>query len=339
MTHVTTHLDAEFVIAGAGLAGAATAYALAQRGAGRVLIVEREAGAGWHASGRNAAMVRSVVDDPAVGPAVRRGAAQLAEGKLAPYRQTGGFLIGARGTDDVQALVPAARGRGRYIPEDGVVEVAALLETYLAGQRVQYETTVTGFQPRTDHLVVETNRGALKAQTLVNAAGAWAGALGDLPLRPLLRHLYVTPPHTGVDPDWPFVWDVQEGLYFRPESQGLLLCACDEQPTPPGEYAERLAVAGTLADKVSRLQAALVDLTHGLSLKHRWTGQRTFAPDRRFVIGFDRREPRLYWVAGLGGHGVTASYAVGELAAAELTDGAPAATHFDPGRLVAAPCT
>ena len=54
--------------------------------------------------------------------------------------------------------------------------------------------------------------------------------------------------------------------------------------------------------------------TRDLTIEHRWAGQRTFAPDNRYVIGYDRRQPALFWVAALGGHGVTASPAVGRLA-------------------------
>ena len=46
-----------------------------------------------------------------------------------------------------------------------------------------------------------------------------------------------------------------------------------------------------------------------------WTGLRTFAPDRRFVLGWDPWNPRLFWSAGLGGHGMTSGLAVGAVAA------------------------
>ena len=47
---------------------------------------------------------------------------------------------------------------------------------------------------------------------------------------------------------------------------------------------------------------------------------RTFAPDRRLVLGWDPKADGFYWVSGLGGHGVTTCAAVGELAARELLD-------------------
>jgi len=39
------------------------------------------------------------------------------------------------------------------------------------------------------------------------------------------------------------------------------------------------------------------------------------ASDGRFVIGEDPNLKNFYWVAGLGGHGVTTSFSVGDLAA------------------------
>ena len=38
-------------------------------------------------------------------------------------------------------------------------------------------------------------------------------------------------------------------------------------------------------------------------------------PDGRFVLGEDPLLPGFFWVAGLGGHGVTTSFSVGRLAA------------------------
>ena len=46
-----------------------------------------------------------------------------------------------------------------------------------------------------------------------------------------------------------------------------------------------------------------------------WAGLRTLTPDGRFVIGWDPKVDGFFWVAGLGGHGVTTSSAVGALAA------------------------
>jgi glycine/D-amino acid oxidase-like deaminating enzyme len=320
----------DFVIVGAGFAGAATAWALAQRGAEDVVLLERERTAGEHSSGRNAAIVRSRAEPPSWNVLTQEGAADLRAAALAPYRRTGGILLGL-GDRDARDVVPLARGRGLWCPDDGVADVAGLLAAFLRGRDVRYGCALEDRRPDGDALALRTSRGPLRARVLVNAAGAWAGAVGRLALRPTNRTLYVTEPMPAVDADWPFVWDVPRGLYFRPESGGLLLCPCDETDAAPGDYREDPDLLGVLAARVRAQQPGLGDVR----VAHRWVGQRTFAADRLPVIGFDAREPRLFHVAGLGGHGVTGSFAVGRRAADLLLGARRDGNPYDPRRLSA----
>ena len=325
-------IDTDILIVGAGLAGAATAYHLARLGRRRVILVDKEETAGVHSSGRNVGLVRERMENPALQEIASAGAAFLRTGALASYERCGLMLLGL-GDDDVQPRFATARGHGLWCPNDGTVDVAGLLEAYLAGQDVRFGVEVLGFERSDSGMVVRTSKGSIACGVVVNAAGPWAGTLGDLPLTPMKRHLFVTPPIAAVDPHWPFVWDVAGHLYFRPESGGLLLCACDETAAAPGDYSEDPAVLEDLAEKLSTLQPGLGEL----SVLSSWVGQRVFAPDRRFVIGFDPRNDRMFHVAGLGGHGVTTSHAVGSLASALIlgrTDGAVDAEPFSPTRLV-----
>ena len=349
-------MDIDYLIVGAGLAGACTAYQLGRRAratpgaAPRVVVVEKEAQAGVHSSGRNAAQVRLRIEDPAIADLTHRGADLLVRDRLAEFRRTGSVLIGMpnaeRGTriEDASAHFPLAAGRGLWCPGDGVVDVAGLLSTYLRDVDVRYNTEVTGWDdvPRAaggspagtrPRLRVRTHSGDLTARVLVNAAGPWAGTLGDLPLTPCNRHLFATPPMENIRPDWPYVWDVGNGLYFRPESGGLLLSACDETPAEPGRYDEDPQVAVRLAELVRSLQPGLGELR----IMRSWVGQRTFAPDRQFVIGHDPRDRRIFHVAGLGGNGVATSPAIGALVAQMLLEPDRPAGHdnpFAPARLV-----
>ena len=50
----------------------------------------------------------------------------------------------------------------------------------------------------------------------------------------------------------------------------------------------------------------------GAQITRRWACQRTFTDDRKMRLGRDATRPWLVWAAGLGGHGATASPAVGE---------------------------
>lgn len=322
--------ETDILIVGAGMAGAATAYHLARRSDRRVAIVEKESLPGEHSSGRNAAFIREYAGDDAMQPVTTAGAEVLRSAELAEYAKCGCMLLGL-GETDVRDHFPLARGRGRWCPEDGTVDVDGLLKTYLAGRDVRFDTEVQGWERQGKRLRVQTNQGRVSCEVLVNASGPWAGRLGNLPLTPLKRHIFITTPMKHINPGWPFVWDVDHGFYFKPESGGLLLCPCDETPSEPGDYSEDPALLVQLGEKLANFQPELSDV----SIQSSWAGQRTFAPDRRFVIGFDPRDHGVFHVAGLGGHGVTASYAVGDIAAGLLLgEQGDRAAAFVPSRLV-----
>ena len=69
---------------------------------------------------------------------------------------------------------------------------------------------------------------------------------------------------------------------------------------------------------------------------HYWCGLRTLTADDRFAIGPDPDLAGLFWVAGLGGHGMGCGPEVGRLAAALLAGESgedPLLHALDPARL------
>jgi D-arginine dehydrogenase len=178
---------------------------------------------------------------------------------------------------------------------------------------------------------LETSRGRVRADVVVDASGAWAGKLGrlgsggtPLPLQPLRRHLLVTGPPAGGHLRSPYAWMEDAAFYFRPEGDGLLFSPCDETPMAAGDPPIDPAAADLLAEKLSRHAPAFTDLP----VRRSWACLRTFAPDRRPVIGPDPDLPGLFHVSGLGGFGMGASAAVGDLAAALIAGERP--DWFDP---------
>jgi D-arginine dehydrogenase len=362
----------QFVIIGAGFAGAATAYHLTRRGIASILILEQESIPGFHSSGRNAAMMRQCVPDRDLAMLTRDGAAFLRNPprdwpEPLHLRQNGSLLIGSgAGWSRLQRDAEESRRVGidvvLWAPEeakrqvsvlrqaefegavwcasDGVIDIHALLSGYLkgatgSGARVRYNTAVRSIEARSGEFEIVTTGNGIRAKAVVNASGAWANVIaglagaGQLPLRPCRRHLFVSPPMAWVDFSWPFVWDVSHDIYFRPEGEGLLLCACDQTELAPGDPPVDETVKELLAEKIDKFIPGL----SGASINKGWAGMRTLTPDGRFVIGWDSGVKNFFWVAGLGGHGMTTSSAVGSLAA-ELLIGGPSqkSPPFSPER-------
>jgi D-arginine dehydrogenase len=372
---MVTFAKARCLIIGSGFAGAATAYHLALQGVSDVVVVEQEQTPGVHSSGRNASMIRQLVADPALIPLTHSGAAFLRNPPSGwpveiNFRQNGSLLLGS-GEGWMRLRTEAEEGRrlgleiecwsrrealrrvpplsgsdfegAAWCPTDGVIDIHACLRGYIEasislGSRVLYGCRVSSIESRGGRVTrVGTNKGWIQTEVVVNAAGAWASVIGKMAgalpisLRPCRRHLFFTGPLDWVDPDWPFVWDVTHDVYFRPDSGGLLLCACDQDEMHPGIPPTDDSVASLLADKLKRY---LPEFSKATILRSQ-AGFRTLTADGRFVIGRDPGVGGFFWVAGMGGHGVTASWAVGKLASSLIIhSGSPEEERLSPARFI-----
>ncbi len=364
-----------YVIVGAGFAGAATAYHLTRSGVSDIIILEQERSAGVHSSGRNASVIRQLIPDPSMASLAQEGAAflrNLPSDWPVPvnFEQNGSLLLG-RGVEWENLTRDAERARLRGIkvecwsrqqaveyvkvlkgagfdgavwcPADGVIDIHALLYGYLRaaaskGVKIRYGSPLQGIDTESNRVIGITTRDErIRADVVINAGGAWAGLIAEMAgalnisLRPCRRHLFLTPPLHWVDRSWPFVLDVSSQLYFRPDSGGLLLCPCDEDETAPGIPPTDGSMIEVLADKV---KLHLPDIS-SVPIMKSWAGLRTFSADGRFVIGWDPKIRGFFWVAGLGGHGVTTSSAVGALATRLILSGNEKnAGAFSPKRFV-----
>jgi D-arginine dehydrogenase len=343
------------VIVGAGFAGVSTAYHLARRGAQGVLVLDKETSAGTQASGRNAGLLRQSSDDPEIAALLQRGAraARRALREIpGSIRHTGSLILGrgisrlAAGPNarllDASEIVKGLEGSALFDPDDAVVDPQALLQIFLEGARssgvaFRFGERVTAVRTSRGRIEgVETTKRRIATRTLVVAAGAWAGEVAALAgsdgiaIEPRRRHLF----RGGIDrPEgrsWPFVWNEEKGVYFRPEGDGMLLSPCDAEPHRPAEPEVDPLRRDELARKVADVFGVLGEWRLGPG----WACLRTFAKDERFVIGPDPKVKGLFWVGALGGHGMTSAYAVGRLAA-QVILGRRAPGPFDPRRFEA----
>ena len=338
----------EIIVVGAGMAGASIAAELSIDA--DVTLIEAEDVAGYHTTGRSAAMylpsygnevVRALtrgsldfLQAPPEGftehPLLRRrGLLMIADAEHQPALNATFFeRLQTKTVDDALTLVPALRREAfveaRYDPDAADIDVDLLHKGYLKLAKARGARTLLG--ERLAEAVrmhgrwqVTTSGGrALAADLVVNAAGAWGDVIGTMfgarpiGLKPLRRTiLLLDPPQGMVTEDWPFTMTVEESVYFRPDAGKIAISPADETPCDPGDVQpEELDIA----IGIDRFQAIIdVPVTR---VAHSWAGLRTFAPDRSPVIGHDPSAPGFFWFVGQGGYGIQMAPAMAALGAA-----------------------
>ena len=366
---------ARTLIIGGGIAGLATAWALARRGERGIVVVEREAALAQHSTAKNAAILRTPMPDP-VGEVLAREGAELMRNpppgfSAAPLvDECGVILVSPRSKSestewearldrrddarklsraDFAKLAPHWKGefeRAWLLPREGRIELARLVDGFANGARergVAFELgacvrSLLVNDGRVQGVLLSDGR-RLEAQTTVLAAGAWAAELGrtagaELALHAVRRHILVSVADARIDARLPIVWTDGDPFYARPEAGGWMVCACDESVVAPDALALDPAVEIEIQRKVARILPDYAPLERARF----WAGFRPTSADERFVIGPDAQVQGLFWVACLGGHGMSSSFVIGAIAAELLATGAsahPLASALAPARFAA----
>ena len=343
---------AEIIVVGSGIAGASIAAALAAEA--DVVLLEAEDAAGYHTTGRSAAMYL-----PSYGNAAIRALTRASRDFLRspPTGFAGHPLLHRRGLltvadadheaaldaplfhdhyrlspDAALMLVPALRRDAivgaRYDWEAWDIDVDLLHQAYLRmarakGARTLFGHRITGAIRSQGQWQVSCATGQqLRADLVINAAGAWgdevAAAFGAKAVGLSARRrtmILVDPPAELAVEKWPFVMTVQESVYFRPDAGKLAISPADETEDVPSDVQpEELDVA----IGIDRFQQ-LVDMPVP-RISHSWAGLRTFTADRTPVVGFDPAVPGFFWFVGQGGYGIQIAPAAAALGTALLLD-------------------
>ncbi|NCF56198.1 MAG: FAD-dependent oxidoreductase [Planctomycetia bacterium] len=348
----------DLIVIGAGLAGLATAAAWVDQEAGSVLVLEAERFPGMHSSGRNAGMIRQVAEDPSITEMCLRGTELLEQrfGRdSCSFKRTGSLIFDAHGeispdswkqvlfenwsSAQVKACFPELQhlplGPARFVPGDGVVEVPALIgdliDTIVSkGGQIQFGTRVGKVSQSAfgelslpevwngDQL--HTDPDQYRARQIVIANGAWAQDFSrssgvEIQMKPTNRSGLITSTFDIAEDPRPWIWAREPGWYLRPGAQEYLWSSCEEVGADPGSD---LALEDPWERLLRVTESCWGDISHRVKPLSQWVGQRSFCPDRRFLLGPDPRMEGLHWAVGLGGHGVTCSLAVGEVVSSGL---------------------
>jgi D-arginine dehydrogenase len=348
----------DVAVIGGGMAGMSIAAELAR--VRTVAVLEREADFGAHATGRSAAALLESYGSIEIRALTRASRKLLSAADTPtplltprpllwiadpPHAHAVADLLAERpdlhrlDPADAQAMCPALRREAvaAVAVEPGAydIDVAAMLQTYVA--RASAAGAVIHRSCRFDRAervdgrwMLHHSGGTLRADIVVNAAGAWADEVaarcGARPrgLRPLRRTIAIARTERPVSPAWPLVAAVDEGFYFRPEGPHVLLSPGDETPSAPCDARPDEADVALAIERVNRTTDLAIR-----SVVTTWAGLRTFAPDRNPVVGFDDDVEGLFWLAGQGGYGIQTAPALAQLAAALIVDDAAAVARFD----------
>ena len=273
----------------------------------------------------------------------------LAEGRA--LQQAEGLTEATAVTPDEVALInPAVHLDGilggSFCPTDGFVRPLGILNGYLdaarrLGVEVAWDEEAVDAE-RSDNgriTTLVTTRRRLQTETIINAAGAWAGALGSacgltVQVSPLRRQVALTEPTRVLPDSMPMTIFTDDGFHLRVRDGRVLLL----WPTPgsPGRPFDA-TVDGEWIDAVTEKAHARIPALRDVAVDRTgsWAGLYEMSPDQHAILGMHPECENLFLINGSSGHGVMHAPALGQLLAEIVLDGG--ATTLDtyplrPGR-------
>ena len=347
----------DFIVMGAGMAGASAAYELSANSS--VLLIEAETQPGYHSTGRSAALFTRNYGTPLVRkinalsePFFKMPSIDLVEAPL--LRPRGALAVAGPGNeamldavleaatpdDPVVEMTPAeALSRApflrpervaRAVYEPGVtdIEVATLLASYLKGVKrrggqIRAGEPVTALHQTGGSWSVTTPKGTYRAKTIINACGAWADEIGVLAgatrigLVAKRRTAIIVDATPGYDVATLPCVDFAATDAYIKPEAGKLMVSPGDATPTPPQDVQPDEM--DLAVLVDWLERETLIPVRRIS--HSWAGLRSFVPDDSPVVGFDPLVPGFIWHAGQGGYGIMMAPALARAVASLGLDG------------------
>jgi sarcosine oxidase subunit beta len=354
------------IVIGGGIIGVSSAYYLARRGVDVTIVERSSVGAGN--TGRANGGIRAQFSS-AVSAALSQESIEVWKrfeeefGTDIGYRRPG-YLFLARTASTAEQFRENVREQNRvgvpseyispakaaeycpglyedefvgatYSPEDGFADPNLGLQGFVEQARTEgvefrTNTEVTDvLRDGSEVTGVETTAGALSADYVVNAAGAWAREIGEmagveLPVSPRRRKLMVVDPELPIPESVPFVVDSDEGVHFRPEREGSAVAGGHFAETDPEKDPDdfRKTTSIDWAAQVIEKAAAVAEyFGMDTEVQRGWAGIYAVTPDHHPII--EETIPGFVNAVGFSGHGFMQSPATGKLVSEIVVDGSP----------------
>jgi 4-methylaminobutanoate oxidase (formaldehyde-forming) len=377
---------ARAVVVGGGVGGCAILYWLARLGWDDVVLVERAdltSGSTFHSAGlvgqlrstlsltkmmmASVDLYRSLEDEVGLETGWHEvGSLRLASSperieeisRQAGWAKTFGLPLELISPEEAQARFPPLTTEGvlgaAFLPTDGYIDPSQLTFALAEGARrrgaeIATGTRATGVAVERGRVTgVETDRGSIATEIVVNAGGMYAREIGALagvnvPIVPM-AHEYLIAKPTGLPLDMPTMRDPSLLVYFRPESGGLIMGGYERTCAPwgldgiPADFNSRLLEEDwPRFEELMENAVVRVPSLGEMEVVKLINGPEAFTPDGEFILG--PSDVHGFWVAaGFCAHGLAGAGGMGKLVAEWIVEGTPTLDvwHMDSRRFGAA---
>ena len=362
---------ARAVVIGGGVGGASILYWLARLGWDDVVLVERAdltSGSTFHSAGlvgqlrgslaltkmmmRSVDLYRTLGEEVGLETGWREvGSLRLASSqermeelaRQAGWAKTFGLPLELVSAEQAQEMFPPMSTDGvlgaAYLPTDGYIDPSQLTFALAEGARrrgaeIETTTRVTAIGVERGRVTgVETDKGSIETEIVINAGGMFAREIGalagvEVPVIPMAHEYLVTRP-MDVPHDVPTMRDPSLLVYFRGESGGLVMGGYERDPAPwsldgiPADFNGKL-----LPEDWDRFEELMtnaivrVPALENAEIVRLINGPEAFTPDGEFILG--ESDVRGFWVAaGFCAHGLAGAGGMGQLMAEWIVEGQP----------------
>lgn len=226
----------------------------------------------------------------------------------------------------VPGLNPAGLLGGTYSPEDGNCSPLLALHAFYvhacqAGAVFHYNEPVTELIIQSGKVCgVQTAQGAYGAEVVINAAGAWARAIGlmaglDLPVNPDCHEAGIT--ESVAQFLGPMVVDIRPGpgssnFYFYQHKTGQIIFCITPSPSIWGFDVDETA---TFLPQISKRMIAVMPKLQNIRVRRTWRGLYPMTPDGTPIVGWAKEVGGLLNAVGMCGQGFMLGPGMGELLA------------------------
>ena len=365
--------SARVVIVGGGIIGCSVAYHLAQLGVKDVVLLERAkltSGSTWHAAGlvgqlRTSANITQLLKysvelydklEQETGQATgwkRNGGLRLACNvermteikRQATTAHSFGLEMHLLTPNEAQDLWPIMDVGdvvgAAFLPTDGQANPADIAQALAKGARmggvqIIEDCRVTAIEQNNRRVSgVVTEQGNIQAEVVVNCAGQWARAVGQLagvnvPLVSVQHQYIVTEPIPGVMKNLPTLRDPDRLTYYKEEVGGLVMGGYEPNPIPWAEQSipdgfefQLLNDNWDHFEPIMELAIGRVPALQTAGVKQLINGPESFTPDGNFILGEAPELKNFYVGAGFNAFGIASAGGAGRALAEWIAAGEP----------------